>query len=208
MKCYEDGLLYDLINNSEIIILDPNLNTAMHFNFEIKDIITLLSVTATLLVSIWSLTVNLRNTKKTLFINTVTSSRIKFIECFRNSVAEYCGAVLHLLITDMDEGADRPLLEKIDRLTYQIKLQLNPHDIYDKKIIQNLENIEMLLDEETDYDIPQKDFENLIQKELDRLVSLSQVFLKLEWEGVKKESMKGEISKEEKTALVKRYLGR
>jgi len=179
----------------------------MNFHFEMKDIITLLSIIATLLVSIWSLTVNLRNTRKTLFINTVTSSRIKFIESFRNNIAEYCGAVLHLLITDMDDGQDRPLLEKLDRLTYQIKLQLNPHDIYDQKLIQRLENIERLLDEETGYAIPQKEFEDRIHKELDQLVSLSQDFLKLEWEGVKKESIKGEISKDEKAALVKKHLG-
>jgi len=165
--------------------------------FETKDLVALFGIGITFLVSVASLFVGLRNSKKTLFINSVTASRVKWIDTVRNSIAEFCGLTLHLALTEIDEKEKRQIIEKIDRLRFLIKLQLNRSDKFDKRIIDKINLIPDLTD-------PRKI--NELEKEIDELIIQTQDLLKLEWEGVKEETKKGNLSKTEKRKLYEKYL--
>lgn len=78
-----------------------------------------------------------------------------------------------------------------------IKLQLNRSDNFDKKLIDKINTIPNLT-------APQKN--NELTKEINELIELTQDLLKLEWEGVKEESKKGNLSKRKKDKLYEKYL--
>jgi hypothetical protein len=164
---------------------------------ELKDGLTIASIFASFAIGAMGLAIGLRNSKKTIFINSVTASRVKWIETVRNSIAEFCGLTLHLALTEMDPKEKRQIIEKIDRLRFVIKLQLNRSDKFDKRIIDKVNLIPNLTD-------PRKI--NELEKELNELVEQTQDLLKLEWEGVKEETMKGNLSKKEKKTLYDKYL--
>lgn len=164
---------------------------------ELKDGLTILSIAASFVIGAAGLMIGLRNSKKTIFINSVTASRVKWIENVRNSIAEFCGLTLHLSLTEIEQKERRQLIEKIDRLRFVIKLQLNRSDKFDKRIIDKIDLIPNLTD-------PKKI--NELEKEINELIEQTQDLLKLEWEGVKEETKKGNLSKKEKKALYDKYL--
>lgn len=164
---------------------------------ETKDIVTLLGIGITFLVSSIGLYVSLRNTKKTLFINSITSSRIKWIEVVRKNISDYCGLVYHFVLTKLDDSEKHKILEEIDRLRFLIKLQLNRDDRFDRKIMEKINLIP---------DLTTADKFDQLKKEIDELIELTQDLLKLEWEGAKLESMKGVLTQKQKDKLYEKYL--
>lgn len=58
---------------------------------EPKDLIYGVGILFTFGLGAWNLLVNYKTTRKTSFINTVTSRRIKWIEQLRQDIAAYCG---------------------------------------------------------------------------------------------------------------------
>jgi hypothetical protein len=58
---------------------------------EAKDYVLLIGVGVTLLLGVWNLIQGYRTTRKTSFINTVTSLRILWIEQLRQDVAKFSG---------------------------------------------------------------------------------------------------------------------
>jgi hypothetical protein len=165
--------------------------------FETKDMITIIGIVMTFIVSAFSLYIGVRNSKKTLFINSVTSSRIKWIDTIRNNISEFCGLTYHYAITPIESKEKQQIVEKIDKLRFLIKLQLNRGDNFDKKILAKIDIIPNLTDSITTDDL---------KKEIDELIELTQDLLKLEWEGVKQESMKGILPKSEKDEMYEKYL--
>ena len=165
--------------------------------FDSKDWITIIGIGLTFFVSSISLYVSLTNNKKTLFINSITSSRIQWISIIRENIAKFCGLTFHYTLTDLSKSEKQKVLEELDKVKYLIKLQLNREDEFDKMIINKLNTITNLTD-------PKK-IEKL-EAEIDELVSLTQDLLKLEWEGAKLESMKGILPKEEKDKLYEKHL--
>ena len=164
---------------------------------EVKDYITIGGIFITFFVSTISLYVSLKNSNKIAFINSVTSSRMKWIDELRNDISEFCGLITHYRITDnIDEGTLRELYEEIDILTYRIQLKLNRSDEPDKYIIRKLDFILDNLESKTD--VP--------DEEVEELIKLTQDLLKFEWERVKLESKKGDLSKMQKNILIKDYL--
>ncbi len=164
---------------------------------ETKDVLTLMGIIFSFLVGAAGLIISLRNSRKTTFINSITSSRIKYIQDIRNSISEYCGLFYrYKLLYDSDPKLSNEkldILKSLDKLKYQIILCLNPEDkIWDDKIIGLIETIRR--------DIG-KDQEQNIQK----LITLTQYLLKLEWEGAKLESKKGLVSDREKENLNDKY---
>ncbi len=164
---------------------------------ETKDIVTLVGIGITFIVSSIGLYVSLRNTKKTLFINSITASRIKWIDILRHNISDFCGLTYHFALTELDKGEKQKVIEQIDKHRFLIKLQLNRGDEFDKKLMEKIDLIPDLTD-------PKK-VENLT-KEINELVELTQDLLKLEWEGAKLESMKGILTQKEKDELYEKYL--
>lgn len=180
-----------------------NLKTIDNFDkifimgtWEIKDYITIGGIAATLIVGVWSLIVSKRNTKKTLYINTITAARIKYIDTVRNTISEFCALSFHFTITKLEGDQKQSVLQKIDTLRFLIKLQLNRNEPIDKSIIDLVDLIPDLVN-------PAKIIE--LELVINKLVMYTQDLLKGEWEGVKKESVLGELTKEEKTKTVQPY---
>ena len=165
--------------------------------FQIGEYIPILGIGATLIVSVLSLILSLKNTKKTLFINSITASRIKWMDTIRGNISEFCGLTHHYSLSNLTDLEKKPIIEKIDRLRFLIKLQLNPTDDYDSRIIAKIESIPNLTDS--------RKIDELVQ-ELNELVQLTQNLLKLEWEGAKEESKHGNLSLKRKSKLKGKYL--
>ena len=164
---------------------------------ESKDYITIFGIFVTLIISSISLYISLRNNKKTLFINSITSSRIKWIGILRENISQFCGLTYHFAITELSDIEKQKVIEQIDKLRFLIKLQLNRNDKFDVKLMKKVDLIPKLTD-------PRKNEE--LKTEIDNLIKLSQDLLKLEWEGAKLESMKGILTQKEKDELYQKYL--
>jgi hypothetical protein len=161
-------------------------------------IVTLIGVILSFIVGAAGLWIGIKNSRKTIFINSVTTSRIKYIQDLRNNIAEFCGQFYryNLLVKNDPKLSTEKLkiLESSDKLKYLIMLYLNPEDTdWDKKIIQLIDDIRTSIDD------------NPIDK-INDLITITQYLLKLEWEGAKKESQNGILSKKEKDKLYKKYL--
>lgn len=162
---------------------------------ETKDLITVAGILVSLLVGFTGLYISYQNSKKTIFINAVTSSRARWIDTLRSNIAEYCGLAFQIFQSTTEEKLRK--LDKIQQLRFLIKLQLNRSDPFDILILEKLDSIAVHV-----YDTSRSELEN----EINILINQTQDLLKLEWEGVKEESRKGNLSKIEKRRLYHKYL--
>ncbi len=163
-----------------------------------KENITLLGVILSFIASSVGLWIGIHNSRKTIFINSVTASRLKHIQDLRTSIAEFCGLFYryHLLVENQPGLSKEKfeILNNIDKLKYQIKLYLNPRDVYwDNKIFELIDQIRNSL-------------ERYPEEEIEELINITQYLLKLEWEGAKLEVRKGSLSKKKKRNLYKEYV--
>jgi len=152
--------------------------------WEPKDYVLAAGVIVTLLLGIWNAFANHRFNQRTMFVNTVTSQRIKWIEQLRQDISTFSGLVYHWALTDLpDSTEERQIIKEIDRLNHVIRLRLNPAGIHDQKIEQLLA------------DIPKHTADEIrIKGLLEELTCTTQALLKDEWEKVKAESKKGPLS--------------
>lgn len=155
-----------------------------HGSWEPKDIVLAAGVVVTLVLGIWNAFANSRSGQRTMFLNTVTSQRIKWIEQLRQDISAFSGLVYHWAITDLpDAKEEQQIIKEIDRLKHVIRLRLNPAGAHDKAI-------EGILSE-----IPRHTSDQAKIKELlEQLTVTAQALLKEEWEKVKAESKKGPLS--------------
>ncbi|MGV3611702.1 MAG: hypothetical protein ACO1N0_12170 [Fluviicola sp.] len=158
-----------------------------------KEMVTLFGIIVSFIVGSLGLIIGVRNSKKTIFINSVTSMRAKWIDTVRESISEFCGLACQLKYSF--DNNDK--MERIQELRFLIRLKLNPKDKFDKKLVEKLDEIVGLLSN--------GDFTS-IELKINDLVVLSQDMLKLEWEGVKEESKRGNLSKKFKRKLYNKYL--
>jgi hypothetical protein len=164
------------------------------------DFIAIIGIGATFIVSSISLIISVRNSKKTLFINSITASRIKWIGDIRNDISAFCGLTFHFAVTKIkNEDEKQQIMKDIDRLGYKIKLQLNRGDDFDKRLIAKINTIP---------DLTEEDKYEELKEQIDELEELTQDLLKLEWERVKQESIKGILSEKEKKKLYDEYLAK
>lgn len=154
-----------------------------------KDIITLIGIFLTLLVSTFSLYISFKNSRKTLFINSVTASRIRWIDNLRENISSYCGHTYHLSLTEITESEKQKIIKSIDILRFKIKLQLNRGDKLDEMILQKIDDIPNLTDSSKI---------ELLAQAINELIIMTQDLLKDEWERVKRESINGPIYKSKK----------
>ena len=162
-----------------------------------KDIVTLIGIIFTFIVGATGLAISIRNSRRTIFINSITSSRIKYIQDIRNGISEYCGLFYRykILVDDNPNLSNEKLeiLRLIDKLKYQLMLYLNPEDkIWDITIIRLIEDLRSRINENPEGQIKE-------------LIRITQYLLKLEWEGAKLESRKGLVGERAKKKLNKKY---
>lgn len=162
---------------------------------ETKDLITLVGIIVSLVVGFTGLYISFQNSKKTIFINSVTASRAKWIDTLRNNIAEYCGLAFQIFQSTIEEKLKK--MDRLQQLRFLIKLQLNRSDSFDLLVIEKIDSISYHV-----YD----DSRDVTESEINLLINLTQDLLKLEWEGVKEESKKGNLSKIEKRKLYNKYL--
>lgn len=162
------------------------------------EIVTLISIGITFFVGVFNLIITFRNVRKTTFINSVTASRIKYIQELRESISKFCGLahsyanrIYKLEYKDIWE-----LHKEADNLRFLIRLYLNPEDDYwDNKIIVLIDQILIKSDKSP-------------TEPINELIMITQYLLKLEWEGAKRESEVGIISDIEKRELYNKYVER
>lgn len=156
---------------------------------EIKDIITTVSV----LIALISVVFAIYNSRKSIYINTITSARIKYLENIRNYIADFCS----LAHSENKKTEESKNFESILKISFLIKLNLDKNHPFDKKVI---EIINKIIDQ---LFIGQND--NLFN-EINLLIELSQDITLLEWRGIKKEAMVGILGRKKKKDLVNNHL--
>lgn len=144
-----------------------------------KDQIALIGIAVTLVVSVANLGYSLWSSKRTAFVNTVTASRLKWIDSLRDKVSEFIAVTSRLADKGVPNDKGTLLLQR-DTLLHEIVLHLNPNDPEDQKI-------KIAVDQVRDHtDIiasPGK-----LSDELTQLRDATANYLKKEWNRVKKES--------------------
>lgn len=119
--------------------------------------------------------------------------RVKWIDTVIDSLSEFCA--LAYRVKDLTDGTKK--LVRNHELRFLIKLKLNPNDKFDRKLVKILDGITKELEN--------RNFTNLVTQ-INELIGLSQDMLKLEWEGVKEEFKRGNLTKEFKRKIYKKYL--
>lgn len=185
-------------------------------------LIAQIGVLLTFIVAVANFIFNLNNSKKTTFINSITSSRIKYIQEIRTQISDFCSIALAWKNYKENDNNDKvtELSQKANQIKFIINLYLNPEDEYwDKKIINLIDLIILNSNDWSKYYIMHKedkesatfskfkDYETKVNKAIQDLIIITQYLLKLEWEGVKLESRKGIISDLEKKELYNKYVG-
>lgn len=164
---------------------------------ETKDMLTLIGICFTFVVGATGLVIGIINSRKTIYINSITNARIKYIQDIRNSISDYCGLFYrYKILYDANPVLSNEKLEilrHIDKLKYQILLYLDPgNKTWDSIIIQLLEDVRNEINDNPD-------------RKIQELIRVTQYLLKLEWEGAKKESKRGPLSEQSKEKTSKKY---
>lgn len=150
---------------------------------ETKDLLLLVGVVVTLVLGVVNLYFNLRTAKRTAFVNTVTSERVKWIAKVRDNVSTLCSLCDQWMLHRTQDSTPE-LQRKIEQVKNEIRLQLNPNDLEDR-------DIERLLARLPSWSISMtpEDYSKLQAS----LVIATQVMLKREWDKVKEEAVRGDL---------------
>jgi hypothetical protein len=155
-----------------------------------KDYVAFIGILVTLSLGVYNAVQNYRTSRRTTFINTVTSERVKWIEKLRQSISTFCGLAHYWRFSAIKGSEDeRKKIEEIDKLRHLIVLQLNPRGPVDKEI-QKLVG-EVVSMSSRHHAVSDEDY----RKHLDRLTAKTQELLKAEWDKVKQESLSGDLSR-------------
>jgi hypothetical protein len=145
-----------------------------------NDAIAVTGIAVTFVVSVANLVYSLRTNRRTTFVNTVTTSRLKWIESLRDKVSEFIAVTTRLSTLTSPSDEYGALSIQRDTLEHQIALHLNPLDDEDQRIRNLVDHVKELTDQHTSSDeLPAA------------LVSLRDAtgsYLKKEWNRVKIES--------------------
>jgi hypothetical protein len=147
-----------------------------------------LGVIFTFILGVWNIIYNYRNSRRTSFINTVTSERVAWIERLRSNISKFCGLTHTWMMSQLHgKDSEADVLKQLDELRYYIRLQLNP------KAEASLDRkIETLISEIVSLCVPEPNQDKVLGA-LDDLTKSSQELLKTEWDKVKDESKRGDL---------------
>ena len=149
---------------------------------ETKDLIAIVGIAVTFLVSAANLAYSLWSNKRTFFVNTVTTSRLKWIDSLRDKVSEFIAVTTRLVSPSGEKDLGALLLQR-DTLLHQIVLHLNPNDPVDNKLKALVGRVRELTDHGKASEI--------LADELMQLRDATGTYLKKEWDRVKAESSGG-----------------
>jgi hypothetical protein len=156
---------------------------------QMKDVFFSIGIILTFLLGVWNIVNNYRTSRRTAFINTVTSERVKWLDKLRESISSFCGLTYTWSVSRLEgKPNEAEVLKEIDKLRHLIRLQLNPDGTYDRAIEALIARIPTLTHETQAKEL---------EKALSELVEVSQKLLKAEWEKVKEESMRGSLIEDE-----------
>jgi len=159
----------------------------------VPNIITAVGIVLTFGAAAANLVYSIINNKKTRFINTVTTSRIHWINSLRDKISAFISVTIRLTNPEIPKDDKKTLADLIrerDTSMQQIILHLNPKDPTDQAIKKCVD--EVVAESETGVNS---------QKLLSLLTHLRDAtgeYLKKEWEKVKDESERGRLSKPKK----------
>jgi hypothetical protein len=145
-----------------------------------NDGIAIVGIAVTFVVSVANLVYSLRSNRRTMFVNTVTASRLKWIDSLRDEVSEFIAVIARLSDHSSPPEKIPEMLLRRDTLLHQIALHLNPLDPEDQRI-------EALATRARDF----SDRGDTKKEVPDALVEARQAtgkYLKKEWNRVKSES--------------------
>ena len=157
---------------------------------DMKDFLLQAGVLVTLILGIVNLFFNLKSAKRTSFINTVTSERLKWIAKVRENVSTLC-ALCDQWILHPNHQPMPDLLRQIEQVKNGLRLQLNPNDAEDQDIERLLERFPSWTKS-----MSPEDYHKL--QEL--FVNATQAMLKREWDKVKDESLHGDLRPRRKSS--------
>jgi hypothetical protein len=154
---------------------------------EVKDVVTLVGIALTFLVACFNLVYSITNSRKTIYVNTVTTSRTKWIDSLRDKVSLFIAVTTRLrnpVKVETDWDNINALLLQRETLLHQVILHLNPTDTEDKEIADLVKQIHSLTPNSQS-----KEIGALIVK----LRDATGAYIKKEWEKVKREAKSGEV---------------
>lgn len=157
---------------------------------DLKELILHAGVGVTLLLGVANLYFTLRAGKRTAFINTVTTERVKWIAKVRQNISNLC-ALCDQWMSHRTQEATPELQRQIEQLKNEVRLQLNPKDSED----QEIERLLARLPTWTQSMAPEAYW-----KLQAALVAATQTMLKREWDKVKDESIHGDLRKTSRRA--------
>jgi hypothetical protein len=152
---------------------------------ELKALLLQVGVVVTLVLGLVNLYFNLRAAKRTSFINTVTSERVKWIAKVRQNVSSLC-ALCDQMVFHPNHQPMPDVLRQIEQVKNEIRLQLNPKDPEDQDIERLLARLPGWSQSMSPSDY---------QKLQALLVTATQAMLKREWDKVKDEALSGDLRK-------------
>ena len=156
---------------------------------EAKDYVAFIGILVTLSLGVYNAIQNYRTSRRTTFINTVTSERVKWIEKLRQSISTFCGIAHFWRFTTVPgTPEEHQKIEEIDKLRHLIALQLNPHGLVDIEIERLVGEITSMASRHRE--VADEDF----RSHLDQLTAKTKELLKAEWDKVKQESLFGDLS--------------
>lgn len=186
------------------------------------EIVTLIGIGLTFIIGVFNLVIAFRNARNSTFINSVTASRIKYIQELRESISRFCALANSYRngLSNLTDEQHWKLHKEADTLKYLIRLYLNPEDDYwdgtiitlTDKIMRNTErnldkvSKESISDEDQEKKIRESITDDSLQKTINELITITQYLLKLEWEGAKRESEVGILSDVEKREIYNKYV--
>jgi hypothetical protein len=148
-----------------------------------KDVILVLGVAVTFILGVANLIYSYVSSRRTAFVNVVTSERIKWIQAFRGNVAQLC-ALSDQWVRHPNTGSLSERSEHLEKLKNEIRLQLNPNDAEDvelERLILRMPSWTMSMTAE-EYDALQG-----------LIVDATKAMLKREWDKVKDEAKRGDL---------------
>jgi len=145
-----------------------------------SDAIAITGIALTFLVSVANLVYALRNNNRTIFVNTVSTSRLKWIDSLRDKVSEFIAVSTQLADSARGLSEVRSLHLQRDTLLHEIVLHLNPRDEEDQRIRSLADHVCELTTKH------EKTSEFTIA--LIELRDATGAYLKKEWNRVKEES--------------------
>jgi hypothetical protein len=146
-------------------------------------------ILVTLFLGIYNAVQIYRISRRTTFINTVTTERVKWIDKVRESVSTFCG-VAHFwrFSTIRGSAEEKQKLEEIDKLRHLIVLQLNPTGAMDNQIEKLVGEIVSMSSGHLGVGVKE------YREHLHKLTKQTQELLKAEWDKVKEEAKWGDLS--------------